>query len=323
MPKRTIGMETIRVRPGHNRKKQYANLSDIEGYDLLHLFHGWADSVPPNDLVDQQRGRYKKITDVIPTGRSVMVEVEAGFFGTAGKTYDTETHTVSHARSARESATTMTRLVLTVAPGGEVGVFTSEREGISGAGPDLVKLFKHDLVSNFPTYSFDTETVIESPAWVQGADLLAVTAVAYAVPVNLANGVVAQPTMLGQLEQRFEPVKGQKVLPQFLLTGLQNHTIAASDFMGFADGRDIDETFVTVGRDGREKTYALDKQRVPSVRVVITEDGDQPLTTTPFIRACQTEVRDYYQGMGFSWDESWRSGKWTPEQLKVTLPSKA
>lgn len=195
MPKRTIGMETIRVRPGHNRKKKFADLSNIEGTDLLHLFHGWVASIPPDDLVDHQRGRYTRITHVTPRGRSVLVEIEAGYFGIAGQTYDVATHAVSHSRSARESATVMTRLLMSVPPGGEVGVFISEREGNGGGGPELVKRFRHDLVSHFPTYSFDTETVIESPAWAQGADLLAVTAVAYAVPVDLAKGVTAQPVL--------------------------------------------------------------------------------------------------------------------------------
>ncbi len=323
MPKRTIGMETIRCRPGHNRKKKFSKLSDIEGMDLLHLFHGWVASIPPDDLVDRVRGRYVRITDIVASGRSVLVEIEAGYFGTAGQTFDVATHAVSHRRSAGESATIMTRLLFTVAPGSDVGVFTSEREGNAGAGPELVKRFRLDLISHFPAYSFDVETVIESSAWAQGAELLAVTAVAYSVPVDLAKGVVAQAQVLGQLQQRLEPMKGQKVLPAAMLTALQQGKIHASDFMGFSDGRAIDDTFVTVSRDGRKKTFALDKQRVPSIRVVISDDGAPPLTRTPFIRACQDEVRDYYQEMGFSWDESWRTGKWTPDQLKAAMPPRA
>lgn len=323
MPKRTIGMQTIRVRPGRNRKKNFGDLSDIDGQDLLHIFHGWAVSLPPDDLVDHQRGRYTKITRVTPRGRSVLVEIEAGYFGTAGQTFDVATHNVSHSRSARESATVMTRLLFTSPENAEVGVFTSEREGTSGGGPDLVKRFRSDLIAHYPTYAFDVETVIESDAWAQGADLLAVTAVAYSVPVDLAKGVVAVPVLKGQLHQRLEPEKGQKVLPAGLLAALQDRRIEASDFMGFPDGREIDDTFVTVSRDGREKTYALDKARVPSVRVVISEDGVPPLTDLPFTTECQNEVRDYYQGMGFSWQESWRSGQWTQEQLQVTMPPRA
>jgi hypothetical protein len=323
MPKRTIGMETIRVRPGRNRKKTYGNLSDIDGQDILHIFHGWVASLPPDDLVDFQRGRYTKITRVTPRGRSVLVEIEAGFFGTAGQTFDVATHTISHSRSAGESATVMTRLLFTVAPDAQVGLFTSEREGLSGGGPDLVKRFRRDLISHYPTFSFDVETVIESAAWAQGADLLAVTAVAYSVPVDIADGIVAQPHLLGQLQQRLEPMKGQKLLPAGLLSALQEGRIHASQFMGFPQGREIDETFVTVSRDGREKTYAIDKQRVPSVRVQITDDGEPPLTDQPFTTVCQNEVRDFYQEMGFSWQESWRSGRWKKDQLQVTMPPRA
>jgi len=323
LPRRTIGMETIRVRPGRNRKKIFGKLSDIDGQDLLHIFHGWVASIPPDDLVDHQRGRYTKITHVTPRGRSVLVEIEAGYFGTAGQTFEVATHAVSHSRSAGESATVMTRLVFAVAPDAEIGVFVSEREGLSGGGPDLVKRFRRDLVSHYPTCSFDVETVIESDAWAKGADLLAVTAVAYSVPVDLAQGVVALPVLKGQLQQRLEPEKGQKFLPAGLLAALQDHKIEASDFMGFRDGREIDDTFVTVSRDGREKTYSIDKEKVPSVRVLISNDGEPPLTNQPFLTECLNEVRDFYQGMGFSWQESWRSGPWTKSQLQVTMPAKA
>lgn len=322
LPKHTIGLQTIRCRPGHNRKKQFADLSDVEGLDLLHVFRGWVSSIPPNDLVDRQRGRYLKIARIVPTGRNVLVEIESGNFGTPGNTFDVVTHAVSHSRSKTESATNLTRLLLTVAPHGEVGFFVSERESNAGAGPELVKRFRNDLISHFPTYSFDTETVVESSAWAHGADLLAVTAVAYSVPVDLGQGVVAQPHLLGELHQRLEPMKGQKILPAGMYDALQDGRIKASDFMAFPDGRAIDETFVTVSRDGREKTYALDKQRVPSVRVLISDDGEEPPTETPFLAVCQGEVRDYYQGMGFSWNESWRSGNWTPEQLSVAMPPK-
>ena len=93
--------------------------------------------------------------------------------------------------------------------------------------------------------------------------------------------------------------------------------------MGFRDGREIDDTFVTVSRDGREKTYSIDKEKVPSVRVLISNDGEPPLTNQPFLTECLNEVRDFYQGMGFSWQESWRSGPWTKSQLQVTMPAKA
>ncbi|MBQ9917121.1 MAG: hypothetical protein IJO71_07975 [Microbacterium sp.] len=323
MPKRTIGMETIRVRPGRNRKSKFGKLSEIDGHDLLHIFHGWVASIPPDDLVDHQRGRYTKITHVTPRGRSVLVEIEAGYFGTAGQTFDVATHAISHSRSAGESATIMTRLVFAVAPDADFGVFVSEREGMSGGGPDLVKRFRHDLISHYPTFAFDVDTVIESDAWSKGADLLAVTAVAYSVPVDLAHGVVAVPVLKGRLQQRLEPEKGQKALPAGLLTALQDHKIKASDFMALPDGQSIDDTFVTVSRDGREKTYAIDKQKVPSVRVLISNDGEPPLTNQTFLTECLNEVRDLYQGMGFSWQESWRSGPWTKDQLQVTMPAKA
>jgi hypothetical protein len=319
MPKRTLGLETLQVRPGHNRKQTLAPLDEVDGIDLLHFFHAWASNVDPNDMVDYVRGRYLTITRVDVRGRSVLVEAESGYFGDPGKTIDVATHQVAHERTSDQSATIMTRLVFVVPPGGLTGVFVIERQGMVGAGPRMIAAFKRALVSRFASYSFDTETVLESDAWVEGAELLSIKAVAYGVPVDVGDGVGPQAQAIGRLEQVLEPERGHEFLPNKLFRALRDRKIRATDFMGFRGNVEVDETFVTVSRDGRRKTFNLEQERVPAIRVLITDDGEQALTRTPFLRVCLDEVRDYFEGMVLTWDESWRDGRWTKEALTVSL----
>jgi len=323
LPKRTLGLETLQVRPGHNRKQQLAPLDNVDGVDLLHYFRAWAVGVDPDEMVDYQRGKYLTITDVTVAGRSVVVEAESGYFGDPGKTIDVATHEVAHERTRDQSATIMTRLMLMVPPGGTTGVFVIERQGLIGAGPRIISAFKRALVSRFSTYSFDTETVLESAAWVEGAELLAIKAVAYGVPVDIGDGVAAEARPIGRLEQVLEPERGRDFLPNGLFRALRDRKIRASDFMGFRGDVEVDETFVTLSRDGRKKTFNLEQERVPAIRILVTDEGEQALTRTPFLRRCQSEVRDYFEGMELSWDESWRDSQWTKEAMSVPLAQPA
>lgn len=319
MPKRTLGLETIRARPGHNRKKQFEPLTNVDGHDLLLLFRAWAAELDRDTLVDRDRGRYLTITDIRPTGRTVVIDAESGYFGEAGKTFDVDTHTVTHERGSNQSATINTRVALTVPPGSEIGVFGVERQGILGAGR-IVSEFKHALVSRFPTYSFDTETVTEAAAWVEGANLLAlrVTATSYTRPADLGDGLEALPTNLGRLELELAPKRGEQFLPSALFQALRAKDLEAADVIGFK-GADIDESFVTVSKDGRKKTFELGNEKVPAFRVLLNDDRAPSLTPVEFLRRCQEEVRDYYEEMGLTWNSSWQDGQWSTADLSVTM----
>jgi hypothetical protein len=319
MPKRTVGLETLQVRANHNRRQLLSTLDDIDGIDLLQYFRAWADKVNPNEMVDHQRGRYLTITNVVPHGRSVVVEAESGYFGDPGKTIDVDTHQVAHERTSGQSATIMTRLMLMVPPGSTTGVFVIERQGLIGAGRRIITAFTRALMTRFPTYSFDSDTVLESAAWADGAELLSIKAVAYQVPVDIGDGIAPEARPLGRLEQVLEPERGRDFLPNALYRKLRDRSLQSSDFMGFQGNIEVDETFVTVTRGGRRKTFNLEQEKVPAIRILITDEGEQALTLTPFLRRCQDEVQDYFEGMELSWDEAWRDGQWSAEAMSVPL----
>lgn len=323
MPKRTLGLETIRYRPGRNRKNTFGDLTDIDGYDLLHLFRAWAASLDPDELVDHTLGRYLKVTNVSERGRSVIVEAESGVFGDLGKTIDVYSHEVAHQRAKHQSATVMTRLVFTLPPLSDVGMFSVERQGNVGAGTRLVEAFRKALNVRFSNHSFSTETVLEQAAWTDGAKLLAVTAVAYSVPLDLGDGITGRKTPLGRFEQKLEPERGQNYLPAGLLKALRNKKITAADFLGFPNNVDVDDTFVTVSRDGREKTFNIEKERVPAIRLVLNTDREPTLGDTEFFAKCQDEVKYFLVRMGYSWDEQWQAGRWTKSALDVTMTNPA
>ncbi|MCS6529734.1 hypothetical protein [Curtobacterium flaccumfaciens] len=320
MPRRTLGLETIKARPGRNHKQNYGDLSDIHGEDLLELFYGLYVDLDKDILRDEQRGRYTRIEEVKPNGRSVVVVANSGWYGETGQTINVRTHATEHDRKADDSATVRTRLVLTVPPSGTIGIFGVERQGNEGAGMGLIDLFKRSLVAKFSDYSFDTETVLETSAWSAAADLVEVTAVSYNFAPDIADGPDAQPTKLGRLQHTLVPEKGERILPRWLWDKLKNRQLDASDFLGFGEGTSVDETIVRVeGRDGRRKTFALEKERVPAIRALLTDYGETALTDTALLRRAQDEARDYFDGMGLTWQDQWKSGQWSDQALATRI----
>lgn len=285
------------------------------------MFHGYFDTLDPNELVNEQTGYYTRIDDLQTVGRAVTVVAESGYFGEQGQTIDVRTHRTAHSRTPDQSATTMARLGFVLPPEGQTGVFCIERAGRSGAGPKLIELFRHALMPVFRTYSWSVETVIESAAWMAASELEEVRAVVYTVPTDIARGVLPEGRPLGRVEQALMPEKGNKFLPHALWDALRNGSIKAGEFLSF-DGRDVDETTVVVSKNGHRKRFNIEREKTPAVRTVLSEQRDQPITDIEFVRRCQDEARDYFQEMRLTWQEQWRDGGWTTQALQVTIPAR-
>jgi hypothetical protein len=246
-----------------SKKRIDGDLTDIEGHDLLHLFHGLVAGVDPDKLVDRQRRKYLQIDSIDPFGRSVLVTTETGNFGEEGKTFDVDTHAVSHKRGANESATIPTRTLLVVPPGATTALFLIERQGQANGGSELVDLLHGALLNAFPDHFFPTETMYEADAWAEGTELLSVTAIAHAFPVDISASVASVPKSVGTLRQTLTPSNGNR-LPHWLWEALRNRKVDASNFIGFA-GHEVDETEVQVIRNGQKRPTSSAKRRRPQL----------------------------------------------------------
>jgi hypothetical protein len=288
---------------------------------LLELFHGFLQSVPADDLVEREKDRYANIQEVHTRGRIVMARCESGFYGEEGQTFNVRTHKVAHKRGKDESATTMTRIALVLPPGGQTALFLFEKQGSASAGTRVFDLFDKKLHKAFPNHYFPQETVLEGKGWASQANLKSVTAVAHSFPVDIGSGITAQALPVGELRQSLVPTGTAKYLPFALWEALQKKKIEAAAFMGF-EHADIDELIVEVEKGERSKTFAIDNEKSPSVRVMITKDNETPLTDTPFMERCMREAQDYYDGMKLSWDHQWFGAKWDSSRAAIRFPVK-
>lgn len=322
MPKRTLSFK--RVRRHFRGPQKDTPLTDFDGVDLLHLFKAWAKKQTTGDLSDTAKRHLLRITHVRSRGRWVFVEAESGYYGEGGNTIDVDTDTVVHKRKAAHAAAEFTRLLFFVPPGSTSAFFAAERSGAQSAGARIVDKFKIDLIPLFGDQEYTFETVVESSAWNDGAQLLSVTAVAHGFPVDIADGTQVVPSFEGKLEQTLVPENGMgKYLPRLMMQRLRAGAIHASEFMAFPDGVDIEETIVEVENNGQTKKYHVDKESVPATRLHLNEANENALTDTEFITKCLDEMQDWRELEGATWEESWRTGKWSGAAKGVTFPSAA
>lgn len=306
----------MRFKP--NKTRVFGDVTNVQGVDLLHLFHGLFANIDPDYLVDRKSSRYLKIEEVKPSGRAVLVRTESGPFGEPGQTIDVTTHKVAHRRTEQQSATVMTRTLFVVPPSSTMGLFLVERQGSANGGSTLVEVFKNAMLASFPDHFFPTETVVESDAWSASANLAGVTAVAYGYPVDIANGTTPQPIVKGVLRQTLEPEHGARYLPRALWDAIRNHRVDTAAYMGFGSTQ-VDETIVHLEKNGQSKSFVLGKESEPSVRVEITKQEEAPLTDSEFVTRALAEAKSFYTEAGLTWNSTWASGAWTKSALDVKL----
>lgn len=309
MPRRTLGLTTLQFK--RDKKRAEAPLDEFSPFGLLTMFHEYAMSVDPDRLIDKEKKRYTLITNVVAQGCAVFVDIEFGHYGSTGKTYNITDHKVEHTRSDDHSATILTRLGFVVPPKSKTGVFFTEREGITGGGARIVERFKDALITDFgELHHFPTETVVEAAAWRKDAELSQIKATARKWRSNIAAGSTTTNTVpLGTLRQELVPDSGVKYFPRWLRDGIMNRQLNMTEYLGFDDDDDV-EVVITLEKGEQTKKFVVGKEKTPSVRILLTEDGQPSLDDQAFRYRVFREAESYYTANGFTWQHTWEQTNW-------------
>lgn len=312
MPKRTLGLTVLQFK--RDKKRAAAPLDDFSPFGLLTLFNEYVSSVDPNKLIDFAKKRYTLVTNVYAQGCAVFVDVEFGHYGSVGKTFNITDHSVEHERTDDHSATILTRLAFVVAPKSKTGIFFIEREGISGGGARVVERFKDALIADFGDFHhFPTETVVEAAAWRQDAELSQIKTTARKWRSNIGGGagsITTKTVPLGTLRQELVPDSGVKYFPRWLRDAVMDRSLKMTEYLGFDDEDDV-EVVVTLEKGEQTKKFVVGKEKTPSVRVLLSEEGQPSLDDAAFRYKVFREAETYYTANGFAWDTSWEQTKWS------------
>lgn len=309
MPKRTLGLTTLQFK--RDKKRAAAPLDDFSPFGLLTMFHEYVSSVHPDKLIDTVKKRYTLITKVHAQGCAVFVDIEFGHYGSVGKTFNITDHSVEHERTDDHSATILTRLAFVVPPKSKTGIFFIEREGISGGGARVVERFKDALIADFgDLHHFPTETVVEADAWRKDAELSQIKTTARKWRSNIAAGSATTRTIpLGTLRQELVPESGIKYFPRWLRDAILDRSLKMTEYLGFDDNDEV-EVVIELQKGEQTKKFVVGKEKTPSVRILLSDDGQPSLDEPTFRYRVFREAESYYTANGFTWQSSWEQTNW-------------
>ncbi|MFB7800932.1 hypothetical protein, partial [Isoptericola sp. NPDC056134] len=310
MPRRTLTAQTLKIRP---EKRQVDVLPDIRGRTLPVHVHALVSSHDPNTLRDDDKQVYARIIDSVPAGCGVLVHLESGYYGDTGNTINTTDHTVAHTRTTRQASTVASRAMVIAPPGGGTAlVYLEQVAGSAGGGRAFVRLLRDSIFAAIPDSYVPVDTIVESKAWLAEAELnevRAVRTVAYAVPHDIADEIT--PDVVGTVRHVLQPPKGQQHFPRKIWEMIRDRKIRAAQYMGFEESDDDPyETIVELEHKGRKKSFALGRERTPSVQILLSEPGESAISDDAFMERCFSEAREFYSGVGLSWEDRWRYEPW-------------
>lgn len=320
MPRRTVSVSHVYVHTERKPKERKPiDNFDGNGSDLLVLLRAFVKGVDPNLLVDDTTERYVSIDDLEGSGRTLFCQVEAGWFGQSGKIKNVKTHEVEHEHTA-ESATTRTIRFVAVAPKGAKGmlVFT-ERVGGVNSSTRILALFHKALRHHYDgeKLSFKIETMVESAAWLQKAELERVTGVVNSYGYNSDVADAGNTKEIGRLVVDLVPSGKLEFLPKKVWLGLKNKNLSAAKVLGLSEDVHVDQISVKVSADGKSKVFAIENEKEPALAYLLAARGD--VDSAVFIDFCFDHAKDLLPNVGSEWKAALKNGTWNPSDLDVTL----
>jgi len=89
---------------------------------------------------------------------------------------------------------------------------------------------------------------------------------------------------------------------------LMQSKMEAAIYLGIAtpeNVEDVEDITVTVERDGKTKTYSLEKESLPSFRRPLSQQGLPPLSDRSFMEAVKEETEDFFSSLNRQLSADW------------------
>lgn len=276
---------------------------DLAGEDLINIFETWITRLPIADTHDQERQNWVKVEGVTRYApRVVLVQVSVGSYGEPGDIIETGTGVPVFRMNGSQAPTGENRAILMVPETGESAFFLAEESARGSAGGRILRLFKHHFSQYTSTITMKTETVTESEAWSQQADLKEVEVRVKGRSADIADGPHVE---VGTLSYIARP-KRLSAFPRGLLPQLHKRQVVGQ-VVGIGDIPDDAEVYVALEHEGRRKKFLLGGEGAPAIREVLNGATEPTLDSDALVAACAAKVSDLLGRTGGSWDSRWSS----------------
>ena len=317
MPRRTVTVTRLWATT-RRRMDELQDLSKLGGSqeDVLHLARAFFAGIPAQDLVDHAKERYVAIEGLVPTGRTLLLELAVGTFGDSGPTRNVMTGQTEHTRDRHHSPATTVRAMVAIPQRATSALIFLEHAGGSTASWALVTPLKLWLRQRFREYTWSTETLVETDTWLEAAQLTQVSAVLHGHSPNIEDAGV--PKVIGKLEHVLTPDRGAKFFPRAFWDALHGGKIRRASLFGLDDS-EVDDVFVRMEKDGRSKKFALGDTGAPLAKWVLSDAGDPEPSTAEARDFFLDLAPDLFTAVGVDWQSEDRYGDWPQEVLSLEL----
>lgn len=290
-----------RVRNGETRSP-----SDLDGKDLLNIFHDWVNDIPEED---QNFGKYQTFVVVKSAkrvaARVLLVDLRVGSFGEPGEVRDVNTKEIIHTITDNEAPMGSNRALLFVPQIGERAYFLAEESSRGSGGSRILAMFKHHFSESIDTITMTTARETEAETWTKLANLAEIEVRITGRSVDIADGPEIK---VGRLSHLARPVRGSKYFPRHLLKKLSDEKVLRK-VVSVPDLDPDHEVYVTMEYGDRSKKFLLGNETGPAIREVLSEAGERPLTDEVLIDRCAERISDLLQRHQESWDFAWSKPK--------------
>ncbi len=265
-------------------------------------------------LVVDNTERYTAITSLHPRGRTLTIETEVGKYGEDGRIKRVKDHSQIGTFSKDDATVVTTRATLIVPKTGLSALLYMERSaGQSGATP-ILDQFQQAFSKIYRNHRLETETVVESEAWLEHAQLTKISAHVQGFSTDIADDEQIS-SVVGNLVHTLVPERGAKFLPRPLWEKLRDRKIKRSKVLGFPDDQEPDYVDVTLQSNGRTKTFELGREKRPPISYIVSKAQEEVRSLNSIRDFCLTEAVDHFERFDVEWSEGDAAGEWSRENL--------
>lgn len=299
MPKRTMTISRLWI---HEFRKP-SNVLDLpilpDGRDLLDAFETHANAAKVSSLVRQRNETYAVVTEVARDDRVLTITFRSGRFGEDGEITDVKTGTSRGAFTKNDATTVVTHGVLLVPKAGTSALAFTERSGGFGGMSHLVETFNEKFDTSNEDHRMKRNTVVQSDAWLERAELMRVSGTIRKHKSDIATE--GKDEVLGTLKHVVVPEGKEKYFPRRVRDRLMQNKISRNKFLAFDESDSVDEIDITLGDGDQEKTFEIDDEKTPTLRLVLTGSGDAPLSAPAVTKRALSEAPDIFKYYDVEW----------------------
>lgn len=289
------------------KKDQAGPVSDLPDHDdMLDVFAAYVESgLDRERLVRTDTETYVSIEGKPERkGRSLTLAFESGRFGERGTIKDRRTHEVKGTFGRDDATAVVTHGVLLVPKIGTSALAFVERSAGQGGMTRVLDLFVETFNATYPNHRMEKESILRTEAWIKRAGVLQIRGT-----VRKRNSDPASDSKhlsVGDLVHTLVPSGGQTYLPRSVWHQFRDNKLERARYLGLSDETDLDnlDLEVTLGDGDQQRTFEIDTQKTPSLRLVITGSGQTPFTAGRFRKEALDQAKDIFDEYGIDWSEA-------------------